>query len=164
MTFPERYAGDKNGITFVNWTSSPWQMWSLTMLIAWALRILLDSDAVVATSTTIDLNNPHTLNLLAAGIFSGALMSLAGLHMKDREFGIGAELSGYVAILAIFGVYLSSVYFRLGFEGTTRLGVACLFAVALSMIQRSIQIITFLISVKKVEKIEHEIDRITHHD
>lgn len=158
MTLPEGLPSNTNGITWQMWNSHPWQMWSLTALVVWALGILSDPNAIMqGTLNTTGLNNPHTLNVVAAANLTGALISLTGLHMKDREFGIGAEVSGYIVLTASMIFYLVMSFFLIGPQSFARVGTATSIGYTAAMIHRSVQILAYQSSRRKVRRLEKKL-------
>jgi hypothetical protein len=165
MTLPEGTPGVTNGITWVNWRNHPWQMWGLSSILVWAFGVLIDNNAYFHLIPLTDINNPKTLNLIAAAVFVGALISLTGLHMKDREFGIWAEVSGYVVLIGTLGVYFGMVVYYYGPAASlSRVGTATTVGYILAMIQRTFQIVAYQASRAKVTKIEYEIIQAVRHE
>ena len=104
-----------------------------------------------------DLNNPKMMNLTAASVLVGSLITLTGLHMKDREFGIWAEASGYI-VLGTLSFYFIIVMTSLGPQaGLSRVGTATSMGYIMAMLQRTYQIIVYQIARFKVFKLEAEI-------
>lgn len=158
MTLPEGMPSDTDGITWSNWKTHPWQMWSLTALVVWAVGILADPNAIMqGTLNTTGLNNPHTLNVIAASNLVGALISLTGLHMKDREFGIGAEVSGYIVLTSSMIFYLVMSVILIGPQAFARVGTATSVGYTAAMIHRSIQILVYQASRRKVRRLEKKL-------
>lgn len=132
-------------------------MWSLSALVVWATGILLDPNAVMQGTAPSDLNNPHTLNVIAAANLTGALISLTGLHMKDREFGIGAEVSGYIVLTASMLFYLTMTFILIGPQSMSRVGTATTVGYTAAMIHRSVQILKYQASRRKVHRLENKL-------
>lgn len=158
MSLPTGQPHDGTGVTLGNWRAHPWQMWMLTAIVAWALAVLSDSGAYLHTVPESNINNPAMLNLAAGGMLVGAAISLLGLHMRDREFGVWAEASGYLVIVGAQSIYLFLVFYYLGFhQGLVRTGTATILAANITMIYRTSQIISYQRSRHKVRKLEEEI-------
>ena len=158
MSLPTGQPEDNTGVTLINWRSNPWQMWMLTAIVVWAIAVLSDAGAYLHTIPESAINSPSMLNLAAGGMLVGAAISLLGLHMKDREFGVWAEASGYLVIIGAQSIYLALVFCYLGLQqGLVRTGTATIAAANIAMIYRTVQIINYQRSRRKVMRIQEEI-------
>ena len=158
MSLPTGQPQDHTGVTLINWRNHPWQMWMLTAIITWATAVLSDPGAYLHTIPESEINSPAMLNLAAGGMLVGAAISLLGLHMRDREFGVWAEASGYLVIIGAQTVYLCLVFHYLGLQqGLVRTGTATIFAANIAMSYRTSQIIGYQRARHKVRKLEEEI-------
>lgn len=158
MSFPQGSPNEFSGITWVNWRTHPWQMWGLSALVIWSVGILLDNNAIIQGTPPSELNNPRMLNLIAAAMLIGALISLTGLHMKDREFGIWAEMSGYVVLVATLMFYLAMAFILLGpHDSLSRVGTPTTIGYVMSMSVRSYQIVRYQMARAKVTELQERV-------
>jgi hypothetical protein len=158
MTLPEGLPGENTGITFVNWSRHPWQMWALSSMMLWAITVVIDPNAYFQQQEINDLNSPYTMNLVAMGMIIGSCISLFGLHMRDREFGVWSELSGYAILLFSQVAYMISAIVYTGLLNSfSREANAVALSYVLAMLQRSYQIISYQHSRAKVARIEKKI-------
>ena len=158
MSLPTGQPEDNTGVTLINWRTNPWQMWMLTAVAIWAIAVLSDPGAYLHTVPESDINSPSMLNLAASGMLVGASISLLGLHMKDREFGVWAEASGYQILIGAQAMYLVMIFYHLGCQqALVRTGTATIAASIVAMVFRTIQISLYQKSRHKVIKIQQEI-------
>lgn len=145
------------GFTLVNWRTHPWQMWGLLAIGVWAVAALSDRSAYLETLPESEINNPAMVNLFAAGMLVGTVISMLGLHSVDEQFSAWCEASGYFIIIVASSIYVFLVFYYLGPQAAlVRAGTATTSAYVLAMVQRLVQIGFYLRSARQVHALQNE--------
>lgn len=138
--------------TLHRWALNPFQMYSITFLLAVAVsQIQLGSSP---TSIQADLDRRVTLALAICNIV-GAGIALLGLHLRDLESALWVEMWGYLCLIFVLSIFLYLLFLGQINPGSTY-GFGFAQAFVYGAVHRTIQIVLYKRARTKRYKLARE--------
>jgi hypothetical protein len=130
----------RNTFTMQRWGTNPFQLYNLLLLLQVSANQIIIGGVAENTAQGA-LDHQAQLALSVCNLVGTAICAF-GLHLRDLEFGLWVELSGYVALIGSLGIYIGLVFALFPLPNTS-FGLAACEAFVLASIHRAIQIIQY---------------------
>lgn len=127
----------RNTFTMHRWSTNPFQMYSLFLLMQVSLNQILIGVPFNGPQEALDRDAQIAL---AACNLLGSLISAYGLHLRNLERAMWVELCGYISLAGSLAIYVYLVFIMQPLPNTS-FGLALTEAFTFASIHRSIQII-----------------------
>jgi hypothetical protein len=128
--------------TMRRWGNNPFQLYNLMLL----LQVSVNQIVIGVPETSAQAALDHQAQVALAGCnLVGAAISAYGLHLRDFEFGLWVELSGYAALAGSLGIYITLVFLLFPMPNTS-FGLALTEAFVLASIHRAVQIVRYKVA------------------
>lgn len=142
-------------LTTARWHSNPFQTWATLVLGLWSLLQLVVGVTQDSVLGTIDR---HAQALASSTNLFGAIICLAGLHMRDLSSALWVEVIGYVSLLGSLGLYVYLVVDKTGWLNTAY-GYGLVLAFCVAGLQRTVQVFRLKRAERRAEELRQLVQR-----
>ena len=139
--------------TVRRWALNPFQMYDMAFVVAAALAQIVLGAA--PSSVQADLNARTLLALAVCNVFGG-VFALFGLHLRDLETALWVEVSGYLCLIFVLGLYVVMLVDQ-RINASATYGFALSEAFVFASIHRSVQILLY----KRATRHHRDLKRVT---
>lgn len=126
-----------NSFTGFRWTTNPYQLWGVLMIMMVSLTQIVIG---VAPSSVLSQYGHQVVLQVALVDFMAASVTMFGLHLRNKEAGLNLELSGGIGLLGVLSWFCVAELNQVPLAGVT-IGFAMTQAFVFATFHHSAQII-----------------------